>query len=172
MNGMGRISEILNQISNTPDCFVYPPNGFPIISPNHLLPNDLREFYMQSGGVLLFGSSSYPMVIVPPDEFLLANPLIFQKSAEELETPKVDISWSWYIVGKEESLLQYISVDLAPERLGRCYDSFWDCHASPGNSRIIAATFTDLLTGLLHNKVNYWYWLQTDFVPIGDAYQV
>lgn len=119
----------------------------------------------------MFNSSAYSMDIVPPSRFVLANPVIFiGVSKNELNETGVDISWSWYIVGEGENR-QYITIDLSFERLGRCYDSFWDSHAMPGYTPIVARSFTDLLSDLLLNRGKHWYWLQPDFRPIGDAYE-
>lgn len=167
---MMEIKEVLAQIENVPDCFVYPSEGLPNIYSEHILPDDLQMFYQLCGGVALFRSSAYSMNIVSPDRFLLANPVLFTGvSEEDLHAIKGDISWSWYIVGSAENG-QYITIDLFPERLGRCYDSFWDCHAMPGYSQIIAKSFTEMLLRLLENQGKLWYWLQPEFESYGDAY--
>ncbi len=167
-----RIQEILNRISKTPDCFVASPQGIPEIAPGHKLPGDLLQFYSLCGGVTLFNSSAYRMTIVPPDKFTFANPIMFAGLAPEevaAIVPADDISWSWYLVGEGDGA-ERITIDLAPERNGRCYDSFWDSYAMPGYSPIIAFSFTELLLRLLENQGDHWYWCRPDFKPLGDAY--
>jgi hypothetical protein len=80
----------------------------------------------------------------------------------------LDISYDWFIIGKSSE--QYITIDLNPDRLGRCYDSFWDRHGVPADCQIIAKSFTDLLQKLFDGNGDYWYWLKDDFTYIGDAY--
>lgn len=167
---MTTLMKTLTNIKNCSDCFVYPSQGHPQIYPEHVFPDDLREFYQLCGGVSFFPSSAYSLNIVSPSRFLLANPVFFTGvSREDLLSSKSDISWSWYIIG-EGDRGQFITIDLSPERLGRCYDSFWDCHAMPGYSQIVAKTFTELLIHLANNKGKPWYWLQPGFISYGDAY--
>lgn len=168
---MTSVSQLLATIQKTPDCSIRPALGLPEVAAGHVLPDDLIEFYKLCGGVSLFSSSAYSMEIVPPDRLVLANPVIFiGVSVDQLRQSRNDISWSWYIIGEGENR-QYLTIDLAPDRLGRCYDSFWDTHAMPGYSPIIARSFTELLAGLLANQGRHWYWLQPGFTPVGDAYE-
>lgn len=167
---MIKIEEVIARIRNTSDCLIDPPKGLPVINAEHILPKDIQEFYQLCGGVSLFCSSVYSMNIVSPDKFLLANPVLFTGISEaDLRASKGDISWSWYIIGAGENG-QFITIDLNPKRLGRCYDSFWDCHAMPGYSQIVAKSFTELLLQLVKNQGKYWYWLRSDFNSYGDAY--
>ncbi|WP_420852123.1 SMI1/KNR4 family protein [Paenibacillus hamazuiensis] len=159
-----RIAEILELLGKEQDCTLFPPNNFlPEIEKNLVMPDDLKEFYKLCGGVRLFESQLYPITIVRPDEFVLANPVIVGERCEE------DISANWYIIGKE-GLSQFITINLRSEQNGRCYDSFVDRHGIVGECPIIAVSFTDLLERLLHNKGQRWYWLNDTFDPLGDAY--
>jgi hypothetical protein len=162
------MTSLIRTVGAIPDCTVHPPCGIPTIDEEHILPSDLREFYQLCGGVNLFESADFPVCIVPPQRLVLANPVIFVgASEEELEATKNDISWSWYIIGEGHSA-QYITIDLSPQRLGRCYDSFWDRH--PGNSSIIAKSFTDLLLGLLSYRGEYYYWKDPEFTFLGNPH--
>jgi hypothetical protein len=164
------MSQLLNSFRETPDCTVKSPQGLPIIAHDHVLPDDIVEFYTLCGGISLFGSSAYSLEIVPPSQFSLANPIIFiGVNDDQLNAARNDISWSWYIVGKGENR-QFITIDLNGNRLGRCYDSFWDCHAMPGYSPIIAGSFSEFLHRMRLNNGRHWYWLQPEFHSIGDAY--
>jgi hypothetical protein len=169
---MSRIRKLLDLIENTPDCSVLPSVGVAEIAHNHVLPDDILEFYNLCGGAVLYGRSAYTIQIVGPSKVLPANPLLFIGLTPDelsLEKPKDDISWSWYIIGVGENQ-ECITIDLSQERLGRCYDSFWDSHAIPGSSPIIALSFTDLLVRLLENQGRHWYWCRPDFNSLGDAY--
>jgi hypothetical protein len=167
---MKSINQLLQIIKKTPDCGVKPLEGLPDIEKIYSIPNDLVEFYTLCGGVSLYNTSAYSIEIVPPNRFVLANPAIFiGVDKDALEASKSDISWSWHIIGIGHNR-QYITIDLAPERLGRCYDSYWDSHAMPGYSPIIAQSFTELIVRLIQNRGEHWYWLQPNFETIGDAY--
>ena len=74
------------------------------------------------------------------------------------------------IIGKDNED-NYISIDLAEKRLGRCYDSFGDRHGVVGECAVVARSFTELLSNLFYNQGDdYPYWLGADFEYIGDAY--
>lgn len=161
---MEKIKQLLTQIKNLPHCRILEPNGLPIIDEDkHVLPNDLREFYSLCGGLVLFENEKYPIYLVPPDKFVLANPIIVGEVCEE------DISSNWYIICNDGTD-EYLTIDLHEDRLGKCYDSFFDRHGLVGESQIIATSFTDLLERLVQNKGKYLYWLKSDFVSLGDAY--
>lgn len=158
---------------NIPDCIVYSKSSLPVIDPEHRLPDDVKEFYEWCGGATLFDHSEYAMDIVSPQEFVLANPVLFvggfEKPTVADKRNQENMSWSWYIVGKGNSG-EYLTIDLDETRLGRCYYSFWDRHAMKGYSPIIALSFTDLLQRLIENKGQRWYWEQAEFKSFGDAY--
>ena len=165
------LSYLLDKIRVKPHCSVRQAQGLPLVAHGHVLPNDVIEFYNLCGGISLFDNSAYSMEIVAPDQFVLANPVIFIGVTEDqLRASMNDISWSWYIVGKGKNR-QFLTIDLANNRLGRCYDSFWDSHAMPGYSPIIAQSFTELLLRLYANNGDHWFWLQPDFHSVGDAYK-
>ncbi|WP_078393754.1 SMI1/KNR4 family protein [Shouchella patagoniensis] len=160
---MSKIEQLINQIKSTTHCDVLEHVHLPEIDEKHILPEDLKEFYRLCGGASLFTNKDYPFYIVPPEEFVLENPVIVGELCEE------DISSDWYIVcndGKDE----YLTIDLNKERLGRCYDSFFDRHGLVGESQIVGFSFTELLERLLEKRGEYLYWLESDFTPLGDAY--
>jgi hypothetical protein len=156
------IEQLIARIRATPRCVIYDPTVLPDVSP-YALPPDVEEFYRQCGGCRLFDGSDYAFSVAAPTAFRAANPVIVGEVVED------DISAAWYIVGQGGSE-EYVTIDLHPARLGRCYDSFWDRHAVAGNSPIIAMSFTELLTRILENAGGYWYWLKEDFEAFGDAY--
>jgi antitoxin YokJ len=161
--GLNAIDELVRRIANTPGCRVLPASGLPVIADGLLLPDDVKAFYTACGGCVFFESADYAIDVPPPNRFRPANPEIRGGNLPG------DISEAWYIAA-ESGGTEYLTIDLHPARLGRCYDSFWDRHAIPGTSDIIAASFTELLTRLLENGGQYWFWLQPGFNASGDAY--
>ncbi|KRE64166.1 SMI1/KNR4 family protein [Paenibacillus sp. Soil750] len=159
---MNDIEALLNQIKGLPNCRVTPMNGLPQTN-QHSLPSDLKRFYEICGGVILFENKDYSCKIVRTEEFVFSNPVIVGEQVDE------DISSHWYIIGHDGNG-DYISIDLHPDRLGKCYDSYWDRHAVSGNCPVIAKSFTDLLNKLVQNNGERWYWLKEDFKTLGDAY--
>jgi hypothetical protein len=82
-----------------------------------------------------------------------------------------DITSQWYIIASDGHR-DYLTIDLSCQRLGKCYDSFWDRHGVVGECAVIATSFTDLLERLIANNGQHWYWLTEDFTSLGDAYDV
>ena len=162
------MSSLLEKIRNSQDCIVLPPSGLPKINGGHSLPKDLEEFYRECGGIKFFVGCDYAMEIVSPDRLVLSNPAILPKGWEQ-DIPEDDISNDWYIVA-EAGPEQRISIDLFENRIGKCYDSFWDIHASPGDCPILALSFNELLERIFNCKGGYWFWLADDFTNLGDAY--
>ena len=155
------ILKMLDKIRNTQGCIVYSPCGLPTLNEGVDLPNDLKVFYENC--VCFFTDSAYGFTIVSPEEMVLANPIIVGELCGE------DISSEWYIIGKDTEN-NYITIDLAKERLGRCYDSFWDRHGVVGECAIVAQTFTELVSQLYSNQGKSLFWLDDDFNYLGDAY--
>lgn len=158
------VKNLIELVKKANGCKVQPPSGYPeFFNDKHHLPDDLKEFYTLCGGLGLFLESDYPIHIVSPQEFVLANPVIIGELYPD------DISSEWYIIADDKNG-QYITIDLASERLGRCYDSFWDRHGLVGDCPIIARTFSELLFNVIKNSGGYWYWLQDNYPSLGDAY--
>lgn len=160
------IKEILQEINEIENCKVYPPEGLPEnIEEGDVLPKDLLEFYNICAGVDLFTNADFGITIVGPEKLVLANPIIVGEKCE------YDISSHWYIIADLGSG-NYLSIDLHPDRLGKCYDSHWDSHGVVGSSTVVANSFTDLLNRLLVSKGegDSWYWYSDDFESLGDAY--
>lgn len=163
------VSGLLERVRRTPGCRVNPPDGMPSIEPKHVLPDDLKEFYGLCGGVELFEMSAYRLAIVPPTQFVLANPVILiGLTQQQMESFAIKLSWSWYILGKGDNS-HYITIDLDPKRLGRCYDSFWELH--PENSVVIASSFTEFLERMLDNKGKLWFWHAESFGSLKLAHE-
>ncbi|MER2009602.1 MAG: SMI1/KNR4 family protein [Psychrobacillus sp.] len=158
------INDIIQEINENEHCRVYFPKGIlGNIEEGDVLPNDLLEFYNVCGGVDLFADADFEVSIVSPDKFLLANPVIVGEKCE------YDISSHWYIIA-DLGNGNFLTIDLHPDRLGKCYDSHWDSHGIVGSSTVVAKSFTDLLMRLFESKGDSWYWYKDDFESLGDAY--
>jgi len=131
--------------------------------PGYRLPEDLRAFYGLCGGVDINVDQPYELHIVPASRLLKANPVIAGCEGEG------DISYDWFILAENSG--QYVTIDLGKERTGRCYDSFWDCHAVAGSSMIIALSYTDFLSRVAEHTGEGWYWIASGFSGFGDAYE-
>lgn len=160
---MTTLAELIAVIARTPGCRLLPPRGHPEVSPPHVLPPDMTEFYRLCGGMTLFEGASYPAFILEPEAVVPANPVIVGEVGEQ------DITASWYVIVSDGGG-EYLTIDLDERRLGRCYDSFGDRHGVAGSCPIIATSFKNLLERLFWNKGQHWYWLADDFQPLGDAY--
>ncbi len=157
------VVDLIDRVRGLSDCEVLPADGLPQLGPSFVLPDDLKDFYELCGGLTLYRDSPYTAVFVSPDRVVPANPVIVGEAGD------TDISASWHIL-VDDTNGDYLTIDLSPERLGRCYDSFYDRHAVPGSSPIIAKSFSELLERLIENRGEHWYWLRSGFNPIGDAY--
>lgn len=155
------IDQLIHQIEKTPGCTVTPPQGQPITPLP--LPKDLQRFYDICGGVMLFENSAAPLQISSPEHFVPSNQVLIGYLVGN------DPSDNWYLIGKsgEEQL---VSLDLNPQRLGRCYDSFWDRHGVVGSCSVVALSFSEFLQHALSARGSELYWLSTKFAPLGDAY--
>lgn len=158
---------LIGEIRQLPDCRVLPPAGLPEMGDGLYLPEDLHRFYELCGGVVLFESKPFPLRIVPPSEVVVANPVIMLGVTEaQFDVVRDHASWSWAIVAESHEG-QYVTIDLHPARRGRCYDSHWTLH--PGNSTIIAFSFTDFLKMALTTGGEDFFWKLPSFQSLGDA---
>ncbi|MFO1063062.1 MAG: SMI1/KNR4 family protein [Pirellulales bacterium] len=157
------VLELVESIRREKDCEVLPVGLLPSVEGNEL-PPDLVEFYSVAGGAVLFREAPYEFQIASAEDFVRANPIIVGDACDE------DISHDWYIIAKSGE--QYITIDLGPGRVGKCYDSFWDRHGVPGSCPIIATSFRDLLERLLISHGKVLFWLEPQFENLGDAYDV
>ncbi|MCR8630886.1 SMI1/KNR4 family protein [Paenibacillus radicis (ex Xue et al. 2023)] len=157
------IEFLVKKLKTMPDNVIYSPSGLPFLEGGVALPSDLTSFYQLCGGGKFFTKSDHSISIVSPKEFVLANPVIVGDRCED------DISSGWYIIGSDNNG-DYLTIDLHKERLGKCYDSFWDRHGVVGDCPVIAHSFTHLLIQLIENSGHSWYWLKDDFESLGDAY--
>ena len=155
--------DLIELIRSTPHCNLLDPAGLPAPAGDHVLPEDVREFYESAGGAELFIDRDYGAHILPPSLVEPANPVIVGELCE------YDISSSWYLIARTTES-EYLTIDFKPQRLGKCYDSFFDRHGVAGSCPVIATSFSDLVERLLANAGDHWYWLNEGFISLGDAY--
>lgn len=158
---MSKLEAIVARIRDSDECRVLEPAGIPRLREGDELPAELSAFYALTGGVVLFSTSLHPVIVSVPHEFVRSNPAIV-----DCECPE-DMSDFWYIVARCGQ--EVVSIDCGSERLGRCYDSFWDRHGVPGSCAVIALSFAELLERLFASNGQEPYWLTAD-VGYGDAY--
>jgi hypothetical protein len=158
---------LIEEIRQLLDCRVLPHAGLPKIDEGFYLPDDLQRFYELCGGIVLFEGTAFPLRIMPPSDFVVANPVIMLGVMEEqFEAIRDHSSWSWYLLADSHSG-HYATIDLHSTRLGRCYDSHWSLH--PGNSTIIAFSFTDFLKMAMTTRGEDLFWELPSFQSLGDA---
>jgi antitoxin YokJ len=158
------INAVIRLLAGTPDCRLLPATGLPRTKSNVKLPEDLLIFYHAAGGAVLFESAPFPHYIVRPEALVLANPVIVGQLCPD------DISSSWYTLAHDGNG-DFLTIDLASERIGRCHDSFHETHGLIGQTPVIATSFSDLLSRLLANRGGRPYWLKPEFKSLGDAYE-
>ena len=171
-----KIISLIEEVRSLSGCRLWPPQGLPQLCSQHLLPEDVRVFYEHCGGFCWdFGdvASRDFLLVLPPNQVLLANPIIaFVPESESGKSP--DISWDWYTIAQVAGG-DYFTIDFGRERLGRCYDGFHETYALPGDTPILAFTFTDFLSRIvahiLNSALSEWNWEGSlRELSLGDAY--
>src|SRR5262249_24258578 len=154
------LTSCIEMIAQSVSCTLKAPMGMPTSTNGLPLPSDVRQFYELAGGAVLFADALYPIEIVTSQDVVRANPLIVGSPCE------YDISFDWFIIVICPP--EYVTIDLNPGGLGRCYDSFWDRHGLCGECPIIAISFTELLEHLVLAEGKNLYWIEDDFKTLGD----
>jgi hypothetical protein len=134
------------------------------------LPKDLEYFYNNYESLELFPEQSFGIRIVSQNDFIPTSQRLYPEGDVIWEELEDDISNEWYLIAEAEEQSQYVSIDLGELHNGYCYDSFLDIHATPGESAIIAKSFTELLERLYNAEGKSWYWTEPEFQSYGDAY--
>ena len=159
---MKKINELILEIEKDENCIVsrlpVPYKKLP-----YEVPNDLKFYLENYNSIVFFQNTHYSIKIVGLTEFKRANKIIIGEDYDD------DISHNWFIIAHDNNS-QYITIDLSKDRLGYCYDSFWDRYGVVGEQSIIAKSFTELLERIYASKGNMWYWMREDFSSYGDAY--
>lgn len=172
---MVALTELLDHLQHAPDCRILPAAGQPTISPEHVVPEDVRAFYDLCGGVVIGDGFPYEVRVVGPNECVLANEVILADNtlgdlADEVRDQlSGDVSRDWYIIAEVENG-NYLVIDFGRRHTGRCYDAFWETYATPGQMPVVAMSLTALIQRLYEHRGRHWYWLQPEFERVGDAY--
>lgn len=127
------------------------------------LPQDLQYYFENYAEISLFDDADCPIKVVGLAEFKRANPIIAGEDAAD------DVSHNWFIIAHDNHS-QYITIDLSKDKLGYCYDSFWDRHGVAGEQAVVAKSLTELLQCLYLAKGQSLYWTEQGFQSLGDAY--
>jgi antitoxin YokJ len=156
---MSSIQDLVTAIKLDSSCEVPPSQGLPKIDSRFVLPDDVKVFYEQCGGMWLFGNSEYPTTILEPIRFLPANGVCLSElSKEEIENSlgAEHFSWGWHIVAEFGGGDELAAINLGiGNEFGYCYDCFWETY--PNKDRLFAKSFSDFLERLFaaRGKVNY-----------------
>ncbi len=128
------------------------------------LPSDLKTFYKKYRSVKLF-SSKYGCVyrFVPICDIHPTYEDIYGKDFDEKRPSE------WFTVCDVQDG-NYIAIDLASKNGDEFHfiDCFHETFAQPGECKIIAKSFTELLRLALHSNDKLYY-LQEDFTGYGDG---
>ncbi len=158
------VAALLDEIRRNPTCVIHSPVGLPYVRPQYTLPGDVVAFYTLCGGIDFFSTSGAPTCIVPPPQFVPANPVIaFTEEGYD------DISDAWHLLAGISNG-DYIVVDCDPTRLGRCYDGNHETYGLGGQTPIIAGSFSEFIERTLAVGEGGYYWAQPSFHALGDAY--
>jgi antitoxin YokJ len=160
------MKNLIEQISRDEQCRLLPPDGSArvCLEAGERIPVDLENFYSVAGGALLFPDEQFGFKVFGPNELLRANPVLLASSYDQnRDAYEKDRSHHWFLIAAGIKMDQLkISIDLSSERLGRCYDSFWDVHGT-GNSKIVARSFSELLELLYQSKGRSIHWDSDEF---------
>lgn len=167
---MKKLNNILNEIKSDNNCRLLKLDSEITINDGLKYPKDLSFFLENYGGIELFLDKPYGIKIVGMSRFVNANKEFYPDGDVIWEELKGDISNEWYIIAENFETNQYITIDMNTDRLGVCYDSFYEVHADPDFSPIIANSFTNLLENLYKSKGMSLYWNDSGFKSLGNAY--
>jgi hypothetical protein len=163
---MKSLDQILATLQADKRCRFGPPKGSPSIPFNLRLPEDLNQFYARFGEARLFGDPMDPRChILPPVQFVQIGLAVCNQETTDL------LQSSWYALAHVQDG-NYFAIDLAPERLGRCYDVFHEVfYNRPYDCKVIALSFTELLNSVAQAGDDCW-WLAKGFDGYGYGDQV
>lgn len=167
---MQDVKQIIDLISKDPNCKVFEPNiEFTI---DRKIPEDLELFFTLTNGISLFENQPFGVKIIGKEDFISTNDYLYPEDDVIWEELEGDITNEWFLIAISPELAQYMSIDLTDRSFGKCYDSYVSTHGEVGMSEIIANSFTELLWNLYNSKGKgeCWYWNETKFEKIGDAF--
>lgn len=102
------VTELLDHLQHAPDCRALPAAGQPTLSPEHVVPDEVRAFYNLCGGVVIGDRLPYEVRIVgtnkciPANAVILANNTLGDLADEVRDQLREDASRDWYIIAEVE----------------------------------------------------------------------
>jgi len=134
------------------------------------LPADLQLFFSLHTSLRLGGKRQRRLYILPLANWRRSNHAVLGETVDD------DRSHHWWTLAQDD-MGEYVSIDLSPERLGWCIDSFHELHGVAGSSPVQAHSFTALIAQCLDSLAlpGEWgpmFWLRDGFAPLGDAYHL
>lgn len=167
---MNSINAILDEAVRRGTWELSPPCGIPVFEKDLAieltLPNDVIEFYTRCGGLIANkdGVCGSWMRIVSPAEFQRIDSVIM--GGEMFATGPFQF---WYAIADVEDG-NYLAIDVGKDFNGKCIDAFHETFAMPGYVNVVASSFADLLLRILNHPEDSAFFLQDDFVPLGEAF--
>ena len=127
-------------------------------------PDDIKKFYHRYESVSLYDKEDPLYRFVPVNKLHPTRIDIFG-----LDSISLGPDHWWSICNVQDG--NYISIDLKSLGDNSCnyIDAFHETFAEPGHSRIVAKSFTELLSRALTGGDNQLFFLQDGFVDYGDA---
>lgn len=167
------MKDLIQTFKNNKQCTVHRPVSISFEEDKLDLPNDLIEFYRLCGGLVYEIDEGLEIEILPLDKVSVAYPLYFDETIIEEEKKKglfgYHAFYQWYVVANCGDGY-YLCMDLHPDRKGKCYEGNWQTFAMRDHSPIVANSFTELLSNILHYTNEDFFWLEDQFKSLGDAY--
>ena len=151
------MERLIERIRESGRALVYPPTGLPTLPEGLNLSSEVESFYNLCGGILFTPNIEFPIRILSPERFRLANSEMFAGfSDEEVKKTLHHISWSWFVVAEcesdhEEKVVIDLSITPSP-----CYDCYWATY--PGDSEEITPSFSKFLEKLLEYDGDFIFW--------------
>jgi hypothetical protein len=165
---MENLKELVELISKDSNCKILEPNNEIFI--DRKIPDDLDLFFKLTNGISLFENEPFGIKVIGKEEFISTNKYLYPEDDVIWDELKGDLTNEWFLIAKSPALAQYVSIDLTNHGFGKCYDSYLSTHGEEGMSEVISNSFTELFWNLYNSKGESWYWNQTKFKKIGDAF--
>lgn len=135
------------------------------------LPEDLKEFYKRYKTVSLFAyNGGWQYRFVEINEIHMTGLDIFGETYEKDKYFSIETTYSWFTICDVMDG-NYISIDfLSGNNEQRDFiDSYHESFGTPGECKVIAKSFTELLSKCLKGNGEHLYFLEQGFKGYGDA---
>lgn len=150
------LDRVLAEISGRDDCRLLPPAGQARVPDGLAIPDELRRFHDRCGGAVMFTHGPFTWHVSGSDRLVPASPRLLTPAiaARVMAEHPDDLTNTCYVIadGGESATAPHVVIDLHPDRLGRCYDTFWDTYGLVGDMPVVAVTVTELLQVLLASR--------------------